>query len=189
MPQAIAHILVPIIIISLIRDFYIKKSLQVSRTSKKERKSFSLHYVLIAGIGGIIPDLDIALFWIMYFFGFAFEQIHKTFLHSFFIPIAFFVLFLALKKVEYKRLEKYHLKINIIFLMLAIGSLTHLILDIVFGSISNPLFPMNISPIGLSLIHYLPKALQGLAMPSLDALLFVLWVAYLEIKHKISDFI
>lgn len=180
MPQAIAHILVPIILLSIIRDSYI---------SKREKKSFSLHYVLIAGIGGIVPDLDVVLFWIVYFFGFAFEQIHKTFLHSFFIPVIFFILFLALKNVRCKRLERYHLKINLLFLMLAIGSLIHLILDAVFGSISNPLFPLNMPPIGLSLISYLPKALQGLAMPSLDAMLFVLWVAYLEIKHKISDFI
>ena len=47
MPQAAAHILITIILIALIRDFYIRK-----------KKKFPLHYVLIAGLGGILPDLD-----------------------------------------------------------------------------------------------------------------------------------
>jgi len=49
MPQAVTHILAPILLVSIFRDFCLRK---------KDKKHFSLHYVLIAGLGGILPDID-----------------------------------------------------------------------------------------------------------------------------------
>tara|TARA_Y100000034_G_scaffold125404_1_gene174896 strand:- start:851 stop:994 length:144 start_codon:yes stop_codon:yes gene_type:complete len=47
MPYAVTHVLVAIIVAELLRDYW---------------KKFNLHYVLIAGIGGLLPDIDIIVF-------------------------------------------------------------------------------------------------------------------------------
>ena len=169
MPFAVTHILVPLILIALIRDFYLN--------NRPKKKKFSLHYVLIAGLAGILPDLDVAAFWILNFFGFTLEQVHKTILHSILIPLIFFLLFILLKdnKIE---INRYKLKLNIIFLMLAIGSSIHLILDALFGKGFAMLYPFYNAPIGIDLIGYLPYALQKIAMPSLDAALLIIWLDY-----------
>ena len=179
MPQVVTHILMPLLIIAIVRDFYLKN---------KDKKKFSLHYVLIAGLAGIIPDLDIAAFFILNFFGFTFEQVHKTFTHSIFIPLFFFLLFILLKDNR-AGIGRHKLKLNLIFLMLAIGSFMHLILDALFGPAFALFSPLSQSVVGINLAGYLPYALQSLAMPSLDALLLIIWLVYLELKHKISDFI
>jgi len=73
--------------------------------------------------------------------------------------------------------------------MLAVGIIIHLILDLLFGEPYLILFPFSSIKVSINLISYLPYPLQGLAMPSLDAVLLVIWLVYLEWKHKISDFI
>ena len=52
MPQAVTHILVPIILLSIIRDKIV---------SKNKKAHFPLHYVLIAGLAGGLPDIDILI--------------------------------------------------------------------------------------------------------------------------------
>lgn len=173
MPFAVTHILAPLILVAIIRDFFLKKK-------------FSLHYVLIAGLAGILPDIDVALFWVLYFFGFTFEQIHKTFLHSLFIPLFFFLLYLTFLSRKDKNKK---LRLSIVFLMLAIGSLIHLILDGIFGPTFQLFYPISNLQVGFYLTDYLPYELQSLFLPSLDALLLIIWLIYLEVKHKISDFI
>jgi len=180
MPQAAAHILIPLILVSLFRDFCIRK---------KGKRKFPLHYVLIAGIAGIIPDLDIVVFWVLNFFGFTISQIHRTFGHTIFIPLAFFLLFIIFHNTNLKELGRHKLKLSLIFLMLAFGSLVHLVLDAVFAGFIVPIYPFSNFYIGLNLFGYLPPALEELAAPSLDAGLLIIYLIYLEVKHKISDFI
>ncbi len=180
MPQAAAHILIPLILASIIRDFHIRR---------KSRKSFPLHYVLIAGIAGIIPDLDIAAFWILNFFGFTLQQIHRTFMHTIFIPLIFFIMFLVFHNTNIKTLGRHKLKLSIIFLMLAFGSIMHLLLDATLSGQVMPFYPLSNLAIGLNLFGYLPYALEEIAAPSLDGGLLILYLIYLEVRHKISDFI
>ena len=130
MPYAVTHILVPLLLVALIRDFYFKKK-------------FSLHYVLIAGIAGILPDLDIAAFWVLYFFNFTFEQIHRTILHSLSIPLLFLLISILFKKMNLPAIGRHKLKLNIIFLMIAFGSFTHLILDSITGELIAPFWPFS----------------------------------------------
>ena len=182
MPFAVTHILVPLLLVAIIRDFYINK----------KNKKFSLHYVLIAGLGGILPDIDVAFFWVLYFFGFSFEQIHKTALHSIFIPLLFLILFLVMRKVNVRaricNIGRHRLKLSIIFLMLCIGSFFHLIMDMFFEPFAL-FYPLYNLKFGVILTTYLPNDLQWLVLPSLDAFFLIIWLLYLEFKHKISDFI
>ena len=81
MPQAITHILIPLILVGLFRDYFVKN-----------KKIFPLHYVLIAGIAGLIPDLDVAAYYLLSFFGYTLNEVHRTFSHNIFVPkILFFI--------------------------------------------------------------------------------------------------
>lgn len=174
MPQAVTHILIPIILVSIIRDFFIKN-----------KRKFPLHYVLIAGLGGILPDID----YIAYLFNNFPLEAHRTFLHSIFFPAIFLLLFIVFHNINIKELEKHRLKLSIIFLMLSLGILIHIILDASIQGNIIPFYPFSLIPIGLNLINYLPEKLQQIATPSIDAILLIIWISYLELKHKISDFI
>lgn len=178
MPQAAAHILIPLILMSIIRDYYIKRG-----------KKFPLHYVLIAGIAGAIPDLDVAAFWILNFFNFTWEEVHRTWAHTIFVPLIFLVLALATMKFKSLKVGKHKLRWAIIFLMIAFGTFSHLVLDAIFCGSIRPFYPFLIFSIGFNLFGYLPMELATVAAPSLDGGLIILWLIYLEMKHKISDFI
>jgi hypothetical protein len=56
------------------------------------KKFLPKYYYLIAAIGGLIPDLDIVAYYILYFFGYSFEEVHRTFMHSIFIPLGLFLI-------------------------------------------------------------------------------------------------
>jgi hypothetical protein len=60
--------------------------------------------------------------------------------------------------------------------MLAIGITIHISLDYSSGQIFHSL-------------SFLPNKMQDYIIPTLDGILLVIWIFYLEIKHKISDFI
>ncbi|MEK6850697.1 MAG: metal-dependent hydrolase [Nanoarchaeota archaeon] len=167
MPHAAAHIIVPLVLMSLIRDRLIKK---------KGRKHFPLHYVLIAGIAGLIPDIDIIAFWILHFFGFTIQEVHRTFMHSVFIPIILLFCAAIFSKNQMIMLKKHQLKVQIIFLMLAFGSLVHLLMDAILQGQIMPFYPFSNYPIGLNLFGYLPKALEVIAAPSLDAGLLIIYI-------------
>ena len=184
MPYAVAHILVPIILVALFRDFYLKS---------RDRKEFPLHYVLLAGLGGVLPDIDLPISVVLNFLGFASWNVHKTFTNSLLFPVIFLLLFLVLlpvhKKARICNLTRHKLKLSIIFLIVAIGSLIHIFLDALVGGQAFFFYPFSIHDYGLYLTEYLPKELQALSLPLLDGIFLVIWIAYLEVKHKISDFI
>ena len=180
MPQAVTHVLIPIILLSIFRHIY----------QKKTGKRFHLQYVLIGGIAGVIPDLDIPLFWIMHYFGYSLEQIHRTFLHTIFIPIIFLILALLAKYTITKKVGRNKLSITIILLLCAFGSIMHLILDGTLAGYIKPFYPLSNVQIGTGFPFNLwSDKFAFLFLATLDGVLFILWILYLEIKHKISDFI
>ncbi len=50
MVYAVAQILTPILILAIYRDYLAKRK-------------FKLTYVMLAGLGGILPDLDVIAYW------------------------------------------------------------------------------------------------------------------------------
>ena len=180
MPQAIMHVLVPLILMALIRDWY---------NSKKGKNILSAHYVLVAGLAGLIPDLDVAVYWILHFSGYTLEEVHRTFAHTIFVPLIFLILFLVFRKLKPIELGKRGLKLNLIFFMLGFGSLLHLILDAIFIGFITPLYPFSSWAIGLDVAGKMPVPLNSLLIPCLETAILVFWLIYLEIKHKVSDFI
>lgn len=184
MPYAVTHILFPIILVALFRDFIL---------SKESKKRFPLHYVLIAGLGGAIPDIDIPVSLLLNFLGIAGWDIHRTFTHSISFSIIFLALFLILLPVKEEaricNLTRHKLKLSTISLMLAIGILTHLFLDSLFGEVTYLFYPFSTAAYGINLLSIFPQAVQGAILPTLDGVLLFVWIIYLEVKHKISDFI
>ncbi len=183
MPQAVAHILVPLLLLSLIRDHIL---------SKNEKAHFPLHYVLIAGLAGTLPDIDIGISMILKLAGSADWWIHKTFTHSLFFPLIFLIGFFLLmplrKKARTRTIGRHSLRLHLIALMIAIGSFTHILLDALTGEQAYFFYPFSMHDYSINLFSLLPFD-WTLVAASLDAILLIVWLAYLEIKHKISDFI
>jgi len=175
MAQVVFHIVFAMLVAEFIREYIVKN-----------KKKFPIHYVFIAGIAGIIPDLDIAAFWILYFFGFTISEVHRTFTHTLFIPIIFVILALISWKFKTKEIGKRHMSLHNIFLMIALGLFIHLLLDATLAGIIRPFYPILNFSIGINLINYLPEALKNIFIPSLDAAIFILWLCWMEYRHKLS---
>jgi membrane-bound metal-dependent hydrolase YbcI (DUF457 family) len=178
MTQAVTHVLVTIILFSLFRDFCVR-----------DKKKFPLHYVLIGGIASLMPDIDVAAYYILSFFGFTMQQVHRTFSHDIFVVLLFVILGLIFYRFNTKELGRHHLKLHNVFFVIAFGVFMHLFLDALVAGVIMPFYPFSHYTIGVYLVNILPEAWRGSIIPSLDAVLFVLWLVYMELKHKISDFI
>ena len=184
MPQAVTHILLPIIAFAIFRDFYLKRN---------DKKKFPLHYVLIAGLGGVLPDIDFIISLFLNLAGSSNWYIHKTFFHSLLFPASTLILFFILRPINIKakvcNIGKHNLRLSTIFLILTIGILIHFLLDALVGNMSYWFYPFSDHDFGLNLISIVSKDFQSFFMPLLDGILLVIWILYLELKHKISDFI
>jgi len=179
MPQVVFHIVFAMLVAEFIREYIVKN-----------KKKFPIHYVFIAGIAGILPDLDIAAFWILYFFGFTLSEVHRTFTHTLFVPILFALLALISwrfnKRDNTREIGKRHMTLHNIFLMIALGWFIHLVLDATIAGVVRPFYPLLDFAVGLNLINYIPEALRNLFIPSLDAAIFILWLCWMEYRHKLS---
>lgn len=183
MPQAVTHILIPLFLVSFWRDYVL---------SKNKKAHFPLHYVLIAGLAGGLPDIDILISIILKFAGSSEWWIHKTFTHSLLFPLCFLVLAFAFRNLHAKarlcNLGRHKMKLSIIFLMIAVGTCSHIFLDFLAGEQAYFFYPFSLHDFGLNLFSFIPLEWPTTAA-LIDGILLVLWLAYLEFKHKISDFI
>lgn len=178
MPQAVTHILIPAILMNLFRDYFVR-----------DKRKFPLHYVLIAGLAGILPDFDLAVYYVLGFFGFGLNEIHRTFSHNVFIILFFILLGFIFLKNNFKTFGKHRLKLSTIFFVISFGVFMHLFLDfLIIGEIV-PFYPLSNYIIGLDLVSLLPVYWQESIIPVLDAALLIFWLIYIELKHKISNFI
>lgn len=176
MPHAVTHVLFAVVILSLFRDYFIK-----------EKGKFPLKYLLIGGIISLLPDLDVVVSWFLYFSGFMPEQVHRVFTHSLLLPFVFLIIGIATLNLKSKKTK--NVKISTLFFVISFSTFTHLLLDsIIFGTIS-PLYPLSKMQFGLNLLGFVPYAFRNTILPSLDAIVFVLWLIHIELKHKLSSFI
>ncbi|MAE49913.1 hypothetical protein CMI48_03730 [Candidatus Pacearchaeota archaeon] len=180
MPQAVTHILLPILLVSFWRDYYLRK---------RDRSQFPLHYVLIAGLGGVLPDVDFAAFWLAKAAGITNYALHRSYTHYLIIPIILFLGFFALKNINHPSLGRHKLRLNIICLMLALGYTIHILLDAYLMGPIQLLLPLITIEIGSPLLQSWLGEAAGLFTATLDGALLVIWITYLEWKHKISNFI
>jgi hypothetical protein len=51
-------------------------------------------------------------------------------------------------------------------------------------------YPLSMHDFGVNLLFgSIPEAWKSFILPLIDGVLLVIWIVYLEVKHKISDFI
>lgn len=182
MPQAVTHFLLAALLVAIFRDFYLRK---------KAKAHFPLHYVLIGGIGGVLPDIDFAVFWFFQLMGKTVWEVHRGITHTLLFVVALIVLGFLFRKLSKDFVDNHRMRLSIIFALLAFGSLTHIFLDLIlFGNTTNLLYPfMQHGAIGLNLISLIPVDVVGVFFATLDGIFLMSWIIYLELQHKISDFI
>lgn len=162
------HVLLAIIVLDLFRDYIVK-----------DKKEIPLHFIFIGGIAGLLPDIDIPLFWLINNMrGIQVEWFHRTFSHSIFFPL----IFLVLSLIIYRFNKKYSLLSAIV----SFGITFHLLLDFIVQGFIMPLYPITMNVAGLNLVELL--GLRSI-VPGLDAIILIAWLWHEERKHKISDFI
>ncbi len=176
MPQAVTHIFIVIILLDLYRDYFVK-----------DKRNFPLHYILIGGIAGLLPDIDVIIYYILSFFGYGFGQIHRTFTHTLFFPLFFIVLAIPFLNFKNRKLSERHLKLRNIFLVIAFGCFVHLILDALVAGVIMPFYPISSAGLGLNLINLFPLAWQGTIEPVLDGVILVLWLISLEYRKRLQS--
>jgi len=173
MPFAVTHVLASIIPIDLYRDYV-----------TKHRKHFTLFTILVAGIAGLLPDLDIALSLIISKLGWEVPLLfHRGFTHT----LLFGIIFLIPGLILWFNHNKYK-KWAVLFLVTAFGITTHIVLDLIISSGSSIMlfWPLSSKTFGLSLF---PAAYMLDIYAAIDAILLIGWLVHEEIKHKIKDFI
>ncbi|MBW2974973.1 metal-dependent hydrolase [Candidatus Woesearchaeota archaeon] len=167
MPLAVTHVLLTIIAIDIFRDYIIKN-----------KKLIPLNYIFIGGIAGLLPDMDIPLFWLLSIFNSSIAWFHGEFTHIFLIPAAI----LAISIIAYR----FNSKMGILLGIISFGYAFHIALDFLFyGCNISPFWPfLNLGFRGIT--GYIK--LRNLEM-GLDAFILLGWLWHEEVKHKISDFI
>jgi membrane-bound metal-dependent hydrolase YbcI (DUF457 family) len=175
MPHAVTHVLIVVVLLELFRHYIIKK-----------KETFPLHYIIIGGIAGLIPDFDVLVY---YASNLPLNEVHRTFSHTLFFPVLFVILGFASYGLKNKKLGNKHLKIRNIFFVIAFGIFMHLVLDMLLAGSIMPVYPVLDYNFGLNLIGLFPLNWQASIMPSLDALLLIVWMISLELRHKMSKYI
>ena len=168
MPQAVVHVLFTIIAIDVFRDHFIKN-----------KRKIPLNYVFIGGIAGLLPDIDVPLFWLLNnFLGFNVPFFHRIFTHTFLFALIFLAIFLI-----YFDFNK---KASMLFGIITFGVAFHIFLDWLLVGAVAPFYPFYDAAYGLNLVGRLglPLAIQGL-----EAIVLLWWLWHEEKTHKISDFI
>lgn len=174
MPLAVTHVLLTIILVDLFRDYILKN----------HKKYLTLHTLMIAGIAGLLPDIDVPINWILSSFGRTIEIIqHGTLTHTTFFALIFLIpAFILWKKQKHKA--------SMYFFVITFGILFHIFLDYLLGGGRYEgimwLWPISTQAFKIHLLRY--SSLNGLNA-GIDAILLLGWLWHEEIKHKISDFI
>lgn len=174
MPLAVTHILTSIIAVGLYRDHV-----------TKHKRYFTLHTVFIAGLAGLLPDLDIAFRMMAKVIGVNLHWLlqHGEITHT---PL-FGLLFLIPAFILWSK--KKH-KIAMYFFVITFGIMLHLFLDYVIGGGAGEgvmwFFPFSMQAYKIHILNYFAMKDIPVAM---DAVLLLGYLWYMEIKHKISDFV
>ncbi len=167
MPFAVTHVLLTMLLVDLYRDYF-----------AVHRRLFTMHTVFIAGVGGLLPDIDIPVNWMINFFGL--ELAHRTITHTFAFALVFLI------PAVFLWLSGRH-KLSTYFFVVAFGIVFHLFLDVIMTG-SDVSGVMLLWPLS-SHVFYGFFSLSALVATSIDALLLLGWLYHEERKHKILDYV
>lgn len=164
MALAVTHVILTIILLDLVRHYVFKK------------KRFPRYLVIIGGIAGLAPDIDIIFNYIYNLFTTTQINFHGLYTHS----VIFVILFLLLASLmRFRKNEKWEK----IFYVVATGWFLHILLDCAFNPYSTFLWPININTKILC-----PKNGLFNYRTGIDAIILVAWLIHEEVHNKIKDY-
>src|SRR3989339_579999 len=159
MAYAVTHIIAGILGAELISKFVIKKEIP-------------FRYYVLSGVAGLLPDIDELFYPVAKIAGNAsFESIHRHYTHNLFIPLIFIIAALIAFRMKKEN-------IGIAALIFALGSFTHLLLDVSLLGEIGPFFPFSEFIMGFNIAAMFDKSIIVLA--GLDALLLLGWLYWKE---------
>ena len=165
MPYAVAHMLIPMLILDIIRHKIPKIKLELPN-----------RYVLIAGLAGLLPDIDIPLSLL-----FPSLIAHRGITHTVWVPLGFLIIFLIfqfIKKFDWSKIS----------LMISIGIASHIILDLITAGSVKLFYPLSNAYFQVNLIsRLLPNIEVAFAYTMLDAIILFAWLLRMTLKRKVQD--
>jgi hypothetical protein len=164
MALAVTHIIGTILILDLFRHYVFGK------------KNLPRYLLVVGGIAGIAPDIDILISWFVTITSGIPTQLHGVFTHSVFIPLLFAGMGVLLHYYERIDIAKW-------FYIVAAGWMMHVILDCTFNSYSTFLWPLKFDT-----MKFCPTKLAGIWRSGIDVILLVAWLVHEEVHHKIKDY-
>lgn len=165
MAYAVTHILIVIIILDLLRHYVFGK------------KKFPRYLVVIGGIAGLMPDIDIPIGWLLSFLTGTEIGLHRLFTHS--ILLALLLFFVGIIR-QYQDDQK---GANI-FYTIALGWLIHILLDCAYGG--EPMRAFFWPYLGTA--TFCPRWDLYPWAESIDAILLVLWLVHEEVNNYVKDY-
>ena len=163
MALAVTHIILTIAFLDIFRHYVFGL------------KKFPRYLLIIGGIAGLAPDLDIPIGWILTLFNGSSVNIHGLFTHSIFFALLFAIIGAVL---QYKK----NLRWAKIFYVIGVGWMLHIFLDCVFNSYSTFFWPLSIDTMAFCPAR---SFLEGYRS-SIDAIILVVWLVHEEIHNKIK---
>lgn len=161
MPFAATHVIISIVIVDLYRDYISKKK-------------FPTYYVLLAGIAGLLPDIDIPIGWVYNMLYGTSISFHGGLSHIVLFPAAFACLALLFRKRPF----------GLVFSILSFGWLLHITMDCVV-TLRYPLWPFG----SFACPALVPETAFLTVLPAVDAIVLMAWLIHEEWRHKIRDYI
>lgn len=174
MPLAVTHVILTIIAVDIWRDYF-----------SKHKRYVTMYTLFIAGVGGLLPDLDVPFNMAANWMGITLPKLlhHGGITHTPLFALLFFIPGYFLWKKRKHRMAMY-------FYVVSFGILFHIFLDWFLGGGSYEgimwLFPFSLQGFKL---HLLLLVGGGNVPSALDAIILLFWLWHEEVKHKITDFI
>ncbi len=171
MAFAVTHILLTIIVLDFLRHYYFGK------------KKFPRYLLIVGGIAGLAPDIDIPITWIWNLMSSGSGTLHGAFTHS----ITFVLLFAALgfylrSSISFLKKKKTKIKWSNIMYVIAFGWFMHLILDCAFGGHTTFLWPFSV------VTNFCPQWSIASHAADIDAILLVIWLVHEEMHGLVKDY-
>jgi len=156
---AVTHVLIAILVLDIFRHYLFGL------------KRFPRYLLVVGGIAGLLPDIDIPLGWILG------KYIHGAFTHSLFFVLAL----LLIGIVSHYQKEITRAKW---FYVIAAGWFIHILLDCLFNAYSTFLWPLAVNTTA-----FCPAPILGHNYgAAIDAIILVAWLVHEEAHKKIKDY-
>lgn len=164
MALAVTHIILTIVLLDIFRHY-------VFGVHK-----FPRHLLVIGGIAGLLPDIDLVFTWVYNFFMGTQIDLHGAFTHSLIFPV------ILLGIAVFLHYQK-QIKWAQIFYVIAAGWFLHLFLDCMFGGYKTFFWPF-FSGFG----SFCPQWGIDSYAAGIDAVILVLWLVHEEVHKKVKDY-